>query len=60
MLEIQQYEEQQFKLQEEVIRLETVNKILQIELGEYKEKESAMFSMVKEASLIKEKKDVIP
>lgn len=47
MLEIQQYEEQQFKLQEEVIRLETVNKILQIELGEYKEKESAMFSMVK-------------
>jgi hypothetical protein len=35
--------------------LETLNKILQIEVGEYKERESVMFSMVKEASIIKER-----
>lgn len=32
-----------------------MNKILQIEIGEFKERESVMFSMVKEASIIKEK-----
>lgn len=31
-----------------------MNKILQIEVGEYKDRESVMFSMVEEASLLKQ------
>ena len=52
---MERFEEVHFKQNEEIIRLETMNKILQIEIGECKERESVMFSMVKEASIIKEK-----
>ena len=53
--EVEKFEELHFRQNEEIIRLETLNKILHIEIGECKERESVMFSMVKEASLIKEK-----
>lgn len=37
-----------------------MNRILQIEIGEYKERESAVFSIVKEGSVLKERKDGTP
>ena len=53
-------EEQQFKAAEEIIRPDTLNRILQIEVGEYKERESAVFSIVKETSMLKERKELSP
>lgn len=58
--EVERLEEQQFKAGEEIIRLDTMNRILQIEVGEYKERESVLFTIVKESSLIKERKDASP
>ena len=45
--EVERLEEQQFKAGEEIIRLDTMNRILQIEVGEYKERESVLFTIVK-------------
>lgn len=53
--EVEKFEELHFRQNEEIIRLETLNKILHIEIGECRERESVMFSIVKEASLIKER-----
>ena len=37
-----------------------MNRLLQIEIGEYKEREIAVFSIVKEGSIIKERKETTP